>query len=322
MWKTPSSLIMNVLQTTKKTTKNCKTIFTTAKGYHMNANQLTCLEAQKTTKLQTEFLCSVFETKLQMTRSERQAGRQAGRRRSESTTPHPPAQSSSNPHQSSVLANNTHHQIIHPKYSVLTTHHHIIHPKYSVLTTHHHIIHPKYSVFTTPHHIIHPYYGACACLQHPVSCHPSAIIGHVCFNNTHHHHHIIHPQIWWGLTNNPTNISFIHNMVYAAHSPPLHHPSTIWCKVTNNPTIISFVHDMVCANNTHHHIIHPHLTITPNHIIHPQYAFLFEDHASLIVTQQIQIVAIVQINKLFLMRPNTLKTSLINVLFFHHGWQI
>lgn len=44
----------------------------------MNANQLTCLEAQTTTKLQTEFLCSVFETKLQMTRSERQAGRQAG----------------------------------------------------------------------------------------------------------------------------------------------------------------------------------------------------------------------------------------------------
>ncbi len=104
--------------------------------------------------------------------------------------------------------------------------------------------------------------------------------------------------------------------------PPSHHPSTIWCKVTNNPTIISFVHDMVCANNTHHHIIHPHLTITPNHIIHPQYVFLFEDHASLIVTQQIQIVAIVQINNLFLMRPNTLKTSLINVLLFHHGWQI
>jgi hypothetical protein len=75
MWKTPSSLIMNVLQTTK----NCKTIFTTAKGYHMNANPLTCLEAQTTTKLQTEFLCSVFESKLQMTRSERQAGRQAGR---------------------------------------------------------------------------------------------------------------------------------------------------------------------------------------------------------------------------------------------------
>jgi len=79
----------------------------------MNANQLTCLEAQTTTKLQTEFLCSVFETKLQMTRSERQAGRQAGRRRSESTTPHPPAQSSSNPHPFSVLANNTHHHI-HP----------------------------------------------------------------------------------------------------------------------------------------------------------------------------------------------------------------
>jgi hypothetical protein len=63
----------------QKTTKNCKTIFTTAKGYHMNANQLTCLEAQTTTKLQTEFLCSAFETKLQMTRSERQAGSQAGR---------------------------------------------------------------------------------------------------------------------------------------------------------------------------------------------------------------------------------------------------
>ncbi len=62
----------------QKTTKNCKTIFTTAKGYHMNANQLTSLEAQTTTKLQTEFLCSAFETKLQMTRSERQAGRQAG----------------------------------------------------------------------------------------------------------------------------------------------------------------------------------------------------------------------------------------------------
>jgi hypothetical protein len=45
----------------------------------MNANQLTCLEAQTTTKLQTEFLCSVSETKLQMTRSERQAGRQAVR---------------------------------------------------------------------------------------------------------------------------------------------------------------------------------------------------------------------------------------------------
>jgi hypothetical protein len=249
-------------QTTKKTTKNCKTIFTTAKGYHMNANQLTCLEAQTTTKLQTEFLCSVFETKLQTTRSERQAGSQAGRRRSESTTPHPPAQSSSNPHQSSVLSNNTHHHIIHPKYSVLTTH----------------------------HHIIHPYNGACACLQHPLSCHPSAIIGRVCFNNTHHHHHIIHPQMWWGLTNNPTIISFIHNMVCAAHShhriihpqynvlnnyPPSHHPSTICCEVTNNPTIISFIHDMLCANNTHHHIIHPHLTITPNHIIHPQYAFLF-----------------------------------------------
>ncbi len=124
---------------------------------------------------------------------ERAAGslvRQAGRRRSESTTPHPPAQSSSNPHQSSVLANNTHHHIIHQKYSVLTTH----------------------------HHIIHPYYGACACLQHPLSCHPLAIIRHVCFNNTHHHHHIIHPQIWWGLTNNPTIISFIHNVVCAAHS--------------------------------------------------------------------------------------------------------
>jgi hypothetical protein len=62
----------------QKTTKNCKTIFTTAKDYHMNANQLTCLEAQTTTKLQTEFLCSVFETKLRITRSERQAGRQAG----------------------------------------------------------------------------------------------------------------------------------------------------------------------------------------------------------------------------------------------------
>jgi hypothetical protein len=64
---------MNVLQTTK----NCKTIFTTAKGYHMNANQLTCLEAQTTTKLQTKFLCSVFESKLQMTK-ERAAGSQAG----------------------------------------------------------------------------------------------------------------------------------------------------------------------------------------------------------------------------------------------------
>ncbi len=63
----------------QKTTKICKTIFTTAKGYNMNANQLTCLEAQTTTKLQTEFLCSVFETKLQMRRSERQAGSQAGR---------------------------------------------------------------------------------------------------------------------------------------------------------------------------------------------------------------------------------------------------
>ncbi len=122
----------------------------------------------------------------------------------------------------------------------------------------------------------------------------------VCFNNTHHHHHIIHPQIWWGLTNNPIIISFIHNMVCAAaHShhriirpqysvlnncPPSHHPSTIWCEITNNPTIISFIHDMVCANNTHHHIIHP-LWCANNshhHIIHPQYAFLFEDYASLI----------------------------------------
>jgi len=60
----------------QKTTKICKTIFTTAKGYDMNANQLTCLQAQTTTKLRTEFLCSVFETKLQMTRSERQAGTQ------------------------------------------------------------------------------------------------------------------------------------------------------------------------------------------------------------------------------------------------------
>jgi hypothetical protein len=81
---------------------------------------------------------------------------------------------------------------------------------------------------------------------------------------------------------------------------------------------------MVCANNTHHHIIHP-LWCANNshhHTIHPQYAFLFEDYASLIVTQQIQTFAIVQINNLFLVRPNTLKTPLINTLFFHHGWQI
>jgi hypothetical protein len=97
----------------------------------------------------------------------------------------------------------------------------------------------------------------------------------------------------------------------------------IWCVLTI-PTITSFIHDMVCANNTHHHIIHP-LWCANNshhHIIHPQYDFCFEDYASLIVTQQIQTFAIVQINNLFLVRPNTLKTSLINVIFCHHGWQI
>jgi hypothetical protein len=81
---------------------------------------------------------------------------------------------------------------------------------------------------------------------------------------------------------------------------------------------------MVCANNTHHHIIHPLWCANNSHhyIIYPQYAFLFEDYASLIVTQQIQTLPLFKSTTLFLVRPNTLKTSLINALFFHHGWQI
>jgi hypothetical protein len=75
------------------------------------------------------------------------------------------------------------------------------------------------------------------------------------------------------------------------------------------PTIISFIHYGVLTT--------PIITSS----IHNMLSFLRIMHLWF-VTQQIQTFAIVQINNLFLVRPNTLKTSLINVLFFHHGLQI